>query len=99
MAKEKVTLTVDTEQLRQLRLLVGARSMSSAVEIALAEYLAKLRHFAAVDEWLAEMEREHGPIPQEYLDWADEVFEARRTNREIPPPPHATRPRKAHKAR
>jgi predicted transcriptional regulator len=69
--KEKVTLTVDTEQLQELRRLVGARSMSSAVEMALAEYLAKVRHFAAVDEWLAEMDREHGPVPQEILEWAE----------------------------
>ena len=70
MPKEKVTLTVDTEQLEEVRRLLGARSMSSAVETALAEYLAKLRHFTAVDEWLAEMERDHGPVPQETLEWA-----------------------------
>ena len=39
MAKEKVTLTVDTAQLEELRRVAGARSMSSAVEMALAEYL------------------------------------------------------------
>ena len=81
MAKEKVTLTVDVEQLAELRRLVGARSMSSAVEQALAEYLAKVRHFAAVDEWLAEMEREHGPIPQERVDWAAQVFRDWETDR------------------
>lgn len=69
-----MTLTVDTEQLQELRRLVGARSMSSAVEIALAEYLDKIRHFAAVDEWLSEMEREDGPIPPETLAWAEQVF-------------------------
>ena len=38
------------------------------------EYLTKVRHGAAVDEWLAEMERQDGPIPQDKLDWADRVF-------------------------
>jgi predicted transcriptional regulator len=96
--KEKVTLTVDTGQLEELRRLVGARSMSSTVELALADYLAKQRHLAAVDEWLAEMERDDGPIPQEYLDWADEVFAARQEHREIPRPPHARRSRGTGKA-
>lgn len=91
-----MTLTVDTEQLEQLRRLVGARSMSSAVELALAEYLAKLRHFAAVDEWLAEMEREEGPIPQDSLDWAKSVFDDRQAGRPLRQP--SRRPRKATKA-
>lgn len=75
MSKEKVTLTVDTAQLEELRRLVGARSMSSAVEQALAEYLAKVRHFAAVDEWLAEMERGDGPVPPETLEWARKLVD------------------------
>ena len=70
MAKEKVTLTIDTEQLAELRRLVGARSMSSTVELALAEHLKRLRHFAAVDEWLAEMDAKWGPVPQHLLDKA-----------------------------
>jgi hypothetical protein len=28
-----------------------------------------------VDEWLAELEREHGPIPPETLDWAAAVVQ------------------------
>jgi hypothetical protein len=75
VAKEKVTLTVDTAQLAELRQLVGARIMSSAVEHALAEYLAKARHFAAVDEWLAEMDRDDGPVPPETLEWARELVD------------------------
>jgi hypothetical protein len=49
--------------------------MSSAVEQALAEYLAKVRHFAAVDEWLDEMEREDGPVPPETLEWARKLVD------------------------
>ena len=70
MPKEKVTLTLDSAKLAELRRLVGSRSLSAGVDAALAAYVARMRHLAAVDEWLAEMEREHGPVPQETLEWA-----------------------------
>jgi hypothetical protein len=75
MAKEKVTLTLDAAQLDELRRLVGARSLSAAVDSAVSAYLAKWRHLAAVDDWLAELEREHGPVPPETLEWAAQVVE------------------------
>ena len=70
MPKEKVTLTLDADNLRALRSLVGARSLSAAVDTAIAERLTRLRHLAAVDEWLAELDAEHGPVPPETLEWA-----------------------------
>ena len=70
MAREKVTLTLDADRVQELRALVGARSLSGAVDSAVVAYLARLRHFAAVDEWLLELEREHGPVPPETLEWA-----------------------------
>jgi hypothetical protein len=73
MARQKVTLTLDTESLEALRTLVGARSLSAAVDAAIQAYLARLRHLAAVDQWLIELEREHGPIPPQTLDWAAEI--------------------------
>jgi hypothetical protein len=73
MPKEKVTLTIDAGVLQELRSLVGNRSLSAGVEAATAAYVARLRHLAAVDEWLAEMELEHGPVPPETLDWADRL--------------------------
>lgn len=76
MAKEKVTLTLDSGRLRELRELVGARSLSAAVDSAILGYLARARHLAAVDEWLVEMEREHGPVPPETLDWAAKLVAA-----------------------
>jgi predicted transcriptional regulator len=75
MAKEKVTLTLDSERVAELRKLVGARSLSAAVDNAVDAYVTRLRHLAAVDEWLAEMERNHGPIPTESLEWAAQVFD------------------------
>jgi hypothetical protein len=75
MGKEKVTLTLDAEQLEELRRTVGARSLSSAVDSAVTAYLAHLRHLTAVDDWLAELEREHGPIPTETLEWAAQLVE------------------------
>lgn len=70
MAKEKVTLTLDSENLEALRALVGARSLSHTVDAALTAYLSRLRHLRAVDEWLSDMEREHGPIQVQTLEWA-----------------------------
>lgn len=75
MSKEKVTLTLDTEQLRELRSLVDARSLSSTVDEAVGAYLSRLRHLLAVDEWLAELEAEHGPIAPESREWAAQIVQ------------------------
>jgi hypothetical protein len=75
MAKEKVTLTLDAARLHELRELVGARSLSAAVDDAVGSHVIRLRHLAAVDEWLAELERAHGPIPPETLEWAAQIVE------------------------
>ncbi|MEI2639376.1 MAG: CopG family transcriptional regulator [Microthrixaceae bacterium] len=75
MAKEKVTLTLDTEQLEELRSLVGSRSLSSTVDNAVGAYLSRMRHLRSVDEWLAELEAEHGPIDPETLDWAARIVD------------------------
>lgn len=75
MPKEKVTLTLESENLQGLRSLVGARSLSAAVDSAVAAHVARLRHIEAVDEWLAEMEREHGPVPLQTLEWAAKLVD------------------------
>lgn len=75
MAKEKVTLTLDSDAIGELRQLVGARSLSAAVQDAVRAHLAKLRHLAAVDEWLVELEREHGPVPPQTLEWAAQIVD------------------------
>jgi hypothetical protein len=75
MGKEKVTLTLDAENLASLRALVGPRSLSAAVDAAVAERVARLRHLAAVDDWLLELEREHGPVPTETLEWAAQLVD------------------------
>ncbi len=75
MAREKVTLTLDASLLDELRRISGARSLSAAVDRAVADYLGKWRHLAAVDDWLAELEREHGPVPAETLEWAAALVE------------------------
>lgn len=73
MPREKITLTLSSERLEELRTVVGARSLSAAVDQAVAAYLGRLRHLAAVDDWLVEMERAHGPLPQETLEWASKL--------------------------
>ena len=68
-ARERITLTLSSASLEELRKLVGARGLSAAVDQAVAAYLERLRHFTAVDDWLAEMERGHGAIPSQ-TEWA-----------------------------
>ena len=75
MAKEKITLTLDASQLEELRRLVGTRSLSATVDGAVAAYLVRLRHLRAVDEWLVELEREYGPVPNETLQWAAQIVD------------------------
>jgi hypothetical protein len=84
VAKEKVTLTLDAGQLEDLRRITGARSLSAAVDAAVAAYLARIRHLTSVDEWLAELEREHGPIPSETLDWAAKLVDEWERSRSRP---------------
>jgi hypothetical protein len=75
MAKEKVTLTLDAGNLATLRAVVGARSLSASVDRAIEVHVARLKHLAAVDEWLEELEREHGPVPPETLEWAGQLVD------------------------
>lgn len=75
MVKEKVTLTLESNLVEELRNLAGARSLSAAVDSAVAAHLAKWRHLNEVDDWLAELEREHGPVPPETLEWAAQIVE------------------------
>lgn len=83
MAKEKVTLTLDSENLGALRKLVGSRSLSATVDHAISVHVARMKHLAAVDEWLSELERAHGPIPPETIEWAGQLVDqwARRSRR------------------
>jgi hypothetical protein len=69
-AKAKVTLTLDAANLHELRALVGARSLSASVDAAIEAYVQHKRQLDAIDAWLAEMERQHGPVPVESLEWA-----------------------------
>jgi hypothetical protein len=80
MPKEKVTLTLDSARLKELRDLVGARSISAAVDDAVGAHVTRLRHLTAVDDWLADLERTHGPIPPETLEWAAQLVERWESN-------------------
>ena len=42
-----------------------------------------MKHLAAVDKWLEELENAHGPIPTETLEWAGRLVDdwARRGKR------------------
>jgi len=75
MPKEKVTLTLESSNLAELRALVGARSLSATVDRAIAAQVARMKHLSAVDEWLEELENQHGPIPPETLEWAGQLVD------------------------
>jgi hypothetical protein len=75
MAKEKVTLTLSAENLAALRSLVGNRSLSASIDRAIAEHVARIKHLAAVDDWLLELEQTHGPVPPETLEWAGQLVD------------------------
>lgn len=77
MAKEKVTLTIESDVLAEFRRMVDSRSLSAGVELALRDRIRHLRHLAAVSEWLAEMEAEDGPISPEAKAWAEAAFDRR----------------------
>lgn len=84
MVKQKVTVTLDGARLDELRSLVGSRSLSAAIDDALAAHLVRLRHLSAVDEWLAELDAEHGAAPPETLEWAARLIDDWQSAREAP---------------
>jgi hemoglobin-like flavoprotein len=49
--------------------------LSASVDAAIAAYLSRLQHLAAVDEWLAELAQKHGAIQPETLDWAARIVD------------------------
>lgn len=75
MPKEKVTVTLDASRLAELRAQVGGRGVSSALDDALAAHLERRRHQRAVDDWLAELDADHGPVATETLEWAARLVE------------------------
>jgi hypothetical protein len=75
MAKEKVTLTLDAGNVAELRTMVGPRGLSAVIDDAVVAHLQRLRHLAAVDEWLGEMDGAHGPVPAETLQWASRTID------------------------
>jgi len=50
MTKEKVTLILDADRLAARRAQMGSRSLSATVDAAIAVYLDRLVHLAAVDD-------------------------------------------------
>ncbi|MYH95350.1 MAG: hypothetical protein F4129_02460 [Acidimicrobiia bacterium] len=79
MPKERVTITVEVDLLNHAKSVVQAgicRSVSEWIGQAMAEQLAKDDRLAALDEWIAEFEAEHGPITDE------EIAEQRQRDRE-----------------
>ncbi len=84
MTKEKVTLTLDAALVEELRSLAGRRSLSASVDAAVAAHVARLRHLASVDGWLAELDRAHGPVAAETLDWAAQLVDGWHAGRPEP---------------
>ena len=83
MAKEKVTLTLDAKNLAAFQSFVDQRSLQASPAQPISEHVAQRHELVAVDDWLQELEAEHGPVPPETLDWAATVVDewAKRTRR------------------
>ncbi len=64
MATEKVSITLDEELLRAVRERVGGRGLSAYVNEALRRDLQHDR----IRDFLAAMEEEQGPIPEEVME-------------------------------
>lgn len=79
MPKGRITITVEVDLLNHVQSAVQAgacRSVSEWIGQAIEEQLAKDARLAAMDEWIAEFEAEHGPITDE------EIAEQRQRDRE-----------------
>ena len=75
MPKQKVTLTLDSDNLEALRNLGGSRSLSATIDQAVKAHVEKLQHLAALDDWLGEMDELHGPVAGESLEWAARLID------------------------
>lgn len=61
---QKVSITVPEPLLEQVRQRVGERGLSHYVARALEHEERRV----ALDEWLSDMDREHGPVPHEVME-------------------------------
>lgn len=77
MSKETITVVLDGELVAELRQLRDPQTLFATVEAVLKDRVQHLRHLVAVDEWLAEMETEDGPVSPGERAWAEAVFDRR----------------------
>ena len=74
MAKRKITVTVD-EELVETAQALGAESLSSVVNRALAQEVDRRARAAALARLLAEWDAAFGPVDRAAAAWAAEVFD------------------------
>jgi hypothetical protein len=67
MSTVKVSTTLDAESVAEAKGRVGERGFSRFLNEALAMRLQRVR----LEELLAEMAEEHGPIPEEARRWVE----------------------------
>lgn len=73
--KVKLSVTLDSQPVRDLRRRVGARGLSAVVNRAVRVELDRLRRDEALDRWLDELEGEDGPIASETLDHWEKIWQ------------------------
>jgi hypothetical protein len=73
--KEKVSLSLDSDLISEVRRRVGKRELSSFLNEALARRLQA----DAISQYLEETEKELGPVPKRVADAVDRAY-ARRAN-------------------
>ena len=77
MAKEKATITVDRAKLAEARALLGARSASAAIDIALSDVIRRARIRRDIEAYTkvpqTDDETALGETRQEWPDLADDT--------------------------
>lgn len=74
MAKRKITVTVD-EELVETAHALGAETLSSVVNHALAREVDRRARAAALERLLAEWDAAHGPVSDDDATWAAAAFD------------------------
>lgn len=73
--KVKLSVTLDSGSVHDLRRRVGSRGLSAVLNEALRNELTRLRQEEALDQWLEELEAEDGPIPSKLLDKWEKIWD------------------------
>jgi hypothetical protein len=75
VATRKISITVDSELVDEVKARVGARGVSGFFSKAVADAIEAERENEGLDELLAYLEEKLGPPKEEDLAWAEQVIQ------------------------